>query len=176
MNEPILTITDCQSISRRVTLYGDESSARELITYCLLVVPTEENSNIEQRFLHIYRKYGGSPKARFHCREMFSMQARLKTEWSHLNERGSWLFARELAILIRLTRIKASVCVVHKDTYPKEMPDGKGKSFEVKAETCYAFGFYAAAQGLVANKIIDKQDKCGLFVDEQNTRFNLFGL
>jgi hypothetical protein len=56
------------------------------------------------------------------------------------------------------------------------MPDGKGSMFKIKNETCYAFGFYGAASGLVSNHILDQTTKCTLFVDEQNTKFNLFGL
>lgn len=168
-----LTVSDCAT---SFVLYGDESTSRELVSYCLLVVPTGVNTQLQEDILEVFCRYGGTRQSRFHCREIFSKHARDKSKWSHLNEHETWQLANDLASVLKKNWVMCSVGIVHKDTYPQVMPDGKGKQFEIKAETCYAFGFIAAAAGLATENGPGKNARYTLFVDPQSTRFNFFGL
>lgn len=165
-------------VNSALALYGDESTSRELITYCLLAVPANVNHVLEMQVAQLYRRYGGANDPRFHCREIFAKDARTKagSPWRHLNERGTWCLARDLALTCRIARVSASVGIVHKSTYPETMPDGSGGQFKIKNELCYSFGFNAALAGLSASGIIYSGLPCALFIDQQNTSFNMFGL
>lgn len=159
----------CTYQPRSVVLYGDESTSEELVTYCLLCVPSQTNIRLQQQMSEIYRTFGGKKESRLHCRELFSGERRSRTDWKHLNEQETWDFVKEVASLIPANFSSCGLGVAHIKTYPRFMPDGKGGTFEVKPETGYSLAFQSAVMSLSAAKLIEQNTRYALFIDQQNT-------
>lgn len=64
--------------------YGDESYGSGLFSYAFLILQSENVEQVAAALGEIKKQHGKSPNAKLHCREIFSPQAKAKTEWADL--------------------------------------------------------------------------------------------
>lgn len=138
-----------------IMLFGDESTAPEIVTYGLIAFSERDHvRNARYAWQKVLKKYGGTSQSKIHARELFSGQARKKTDWSHLSEQESAQLSIDLTAAIKSERASFSLGVVHTSTYPAQgIPDGldiegNQKYNPLETPLFYGFGFIAAAAGL----------------------------
>lgn len=81
---------------RVYTGFGDASVMPDAALYGIVLVPSNVVSELELALEKIKVKFGVSPKAPIHCREIFNSFARSKGVWAHLTDERAIFFARLL--------------------------------------------------------------------------------
>jgi hypothetical protein len=162
----------------RVDVFGDESSSKDIVSYGLVIVDRTQTAALESAFQEVLDDYAQSKDARFHAVDLFAGDQRRKpdSKWKHLTRDQ----CSELCISLANTLVKFntsfSVGVVHKNTYPDDMPDDDGKPIKINNEHHYIIGFCAAAASFLRKGAFypNLEHKC--IVDPlPNCKVNLVG-
>lgn len=160
-------------------LYGDESTAKDIAVYGLLLFSIADVKAAETNSADIMRVKGLPPGTRFHCREIFSGDARSKTAWRDFTESQVWEVARQLLIGLKNHRGTFYIGKVDSRTYPALLPSGFGYDVTVLPEHLYVLAFAAAMNafsesGLTRNII--KELDVTLWTDPQRSRIDFWGI
>lgn len=179
-----LTVGDIHSNTPNpIIIYGDESTASNCVTYGLVAFNGELHlSNALSLWNKIIEEAGAPANSRVHAREIFSGDARKKTHWKHLSESQSSDLVGALMNGLSSLGAMFFLGLVHKDSFPDQIPAGLNKAgqetfVKLKNEHCYAFGFIAAAAGLMSeNGVLKDGMAYSLFVDPQDAKVHLWGI
>jgi hypothetical protein len=166
-------------LEKRYVLFGDESTASDIVTYGLVCFDRPSHANSATfAFQRAISDAGAPADSRVHSRELFSGEARKKTPWRHLTENETWQLGEKLIEGLRDHYARFFLGVVYKDTFPKQIPNGPGRTVQIKNEHCYAFGFISAAAALSHGIRLQTGEKIrGLvFVDPQAAKATFWGL
>lgn len=169
----------CRAVGRRdpiskvdvrggaIHLFGDESSSKEFVTYVLLVVDEDSVYDLETGWGEILRKYG-APARGFHARQLFAKDQRAKSVWKDMTTEQMLNLCLELSDLIAASRALIYLGIVHRDSFPTELPDGFGQSIKLEDKQLFAFGFFAAASQAKYEGILSLPMRKYLWVDQHD--------
>jgi len=79
-----------------VLLYGDESHSHEVVTYAFVIVPAQKLESVELAFENVKKRHGLRAEVRVHCRGIFNLHARNKTEFKSFSSEDLFRFLKEL--------------------------------------------------------------------------------
>lgn len=103
--------------------FGDESSfPNGLTTYAIVGVWSKNQKVTEDAFRQLRLSFGGKSNSRIHCRELFGIHARAKSDWAHLSDRDVGEFLLSLAKLADQFKLRRSVGFVDGSRAPMSLP------------------------------------------------------
>lgn len=101
--------------------FGDGSVTPGGVFYGLVLVP-ERNVKIAQHSLSAIKlKHGGKATTPLHCRELFSKDARNKSEWAHISDAGAVELCGDVLRELASLQPKYLLSFVTSDNYPKRL-------------------------------------------------------
>lgn len=165
-------------------LFGDESTAKDIVTYGIVATQGEiHHGQAKAAWNQVIRAAGRSDGTRVHAREIFSGHARAKSPWHHLTESKVEKFAVDLMFALKAAGVGFFLGAVFKDTYPPEgVPsgldaDGQQTFVSLTDEVAYGFGFAAAVAGLNTGNPppMRRGMKYKLYIDRMDARGPLWG-
>jgi len=106
----------------QLDVFGDQSAGPEVVSYGIFVVPSHQVATTEATLEKIKVQYGRGAKARLHCREMFSGEARRKTEWADLSIDDVFSLYAQLITTISNRDIQKIAAVARKTKFPRSIP------------------------------------------------------
>lgn len=153
-----------------VDVFGDESTATEMVTYGLVLVRSAELMMATRAVEEVIRRAGLPPGTRFHASQCFSGDARSKTAWAHLGEFEIWDVAE--AMLGAATQMGAlfSVGIVDTSPFPAEVASWSGHGIKVGPEHFYALAFQAAMKSLAQGGVVRSTRPLTLWLDPQRSK------
>jgi hypothetical protein len=99
--------------------FGDGSTNTAGTFYGLALIPESGMRDLEQKVKDVKLSYGGKPISSIHCRELFSEQARAKSDWSHLSSKDAVLLCGAVLQATAGFDPKYLVGFIPKAHYPK---------------------------------------------------------
>jgi hypothetical protein len=177
---PRLTIR----IEPTLVLFGDESTAKDIVTYGIVATQGEiHHGQAQAAWNQVIRTAGCPDGTRVHAREIFSGHARAKSPWHHLTETLVEKFAVDLMAALKAVGAGFFLGAVFKDTYPSEgVPSGLNANGQqtfvpLTDEVAYGFGFAAAVAGLNTGNPppMPRGTKYKLYIDRMEARRPLWG-
>jgi hypothetical protein len=165
-----MTITNLEPLIFH--LFGDESTAEDIVVFGIVLFHVNDVEAAEKAFAGILKESGVPDGTRFHCREIFSGDARKKSPWSHLSEFDVFQLVGELIECLKKHRSAFYVGVVDRATYPEYLPSEFGRNIKVLPEHLYALAF-AAAMGAVSCQGFTN---IRLWIDRQKSKVDYWGM
>ncbi len=102
--------------------FGDESSFPDgLATYAIIGVWSGNQTVSEKSFRQLKLSFGGKPNSKIHCRELFNIHARNKSDWAHLSEKDVFEFLLALTRLSHQLELRRNVGFVDGKLAPKSL-------------------------------------------------------
>ena len=155
--------------------FGDESSfLNGLTTYAIVGVWSENQNVTEDAFRQLKLSFGGKADSRIHCRELFGIHARAKSDWAHLRDQDVGRFLLSLTKLADQFQLRRNVGFVDGSRAPKSLL-GVG-SIESKCELSEkhlcTLAFVAAAAQVFQQL---GPDKVKYWIDPDKTKIDWWG-
>jgi hypothetical protein len=157
-------------------LFGDESTAHNVVVYGILVLNDNDLVAAENDFSSVIESTGVPRGTRFHAKEVFFGKAREKSVWQHLDDTEVWVVARSLLTCLKAHRPMFCIGVVDQNTYPSKMPSGTGQEIQIIPEHLYGIAFQAAFGVLHSCGLTNSDTKIKLWIDPQTTKLNFWGV
>ncbi len=157
-------------------LFGDESTAQNVVVYGILVLNDNDLVAAENDFSDVIESSGVPRGTRFHAKEVFFSKAREKSAWRHLDDTEIWKVARSLLTCLKSHRPMFCIGVVDQKTYPSKMPSGTGHEIRIIPEHLYSIAFQAAFGAVDSHGLTNLETKIKLWVDPQTTKLNFWGV
>ncbi len=157
-------------------LFGDESTAQNVVVYGILVLNDNDLVAAENDFSGVIESAGVPRGTRFHAKEVFFGKGKEKSVWQHLDDTEIWVVARSLLTCLKAHRPMFCVGVVDQKTYPSKMPSGTGQEVKIMPEHLYGIAFQAAFGALESHGLTNSETKIKLWVDPQTTKLNFWGV
>ncbi len=157
-------------------IFGDESTAKDLVTYGLVCFV---DRNHERRGLYawndVIKRYGANSRTKVHAREIFSGQAREKTEWAHLSESESSKLAVDLMRALKSEEAFFALGVVHVKTWDEKIDYENSKYVPMSDPLAYGWGFIMATIAVRSeNGVMKDEVPYKLFVDPLSNSVKVF--
>jgi hypothetical protein len=157
-------------------LFGDESTAHNVVVYGILVLNDNDLVAAENDFSSVIKSTGVPRGTRFHAKEVFFGKAREKSVWQHLDDTEIWVVARSLLTCLKAHRPMFCIGVADQNTYPSKMSSGTGQEIQVMQEHLYSIAFQAAFGVLDSYGLTNSETKIKLWIDPQTTKLNFWGV
>jgi len=156
--------------------FGDESASGEYVAYGVAVLNDSDIVRTENKWRVILEEKAGLPAGtRFHAKDVFNPIARQKTVWSKFDNNEIWEIVWQLFKILKQGRVMFSIGLVHKNTYPTEMPDDGGKKTKVTQESLYVMGFQGAMMSIDSHGLFSPNINKTFWIDQQQTITKLWG-
>lgn len=152
-----------------IHIFGDESTSKEFVTYALVLIDAERISYLESEWSSVLQDYGSPDGRGFHCKKLFSGEARRKSVWSNLAEQATWELAEQLSRTIADSGALFYLGVVHRKTFPETIPDGTGSIIRIGDTQMYVLAYIAAMSAVQQDSILSMPIRKSLWVDQVDT-------
>lgn len=106
---------------RIYTGFGDASVMPDAALYGIVLVPSYVVSELELALEKVKVKFGVSPKAAIHCREIFNSCARSKGVWAHLTDERAIFLLRDCFLAARSFDVRYFVAFSPKGYFPQTL-------------------------------------------------------
>ena len=103
---------------KSIVLYGDESHSNEIVTYGFLIIPQQNIAAVELAVEETKKRYGLCTDTRIHCREIFSGDARKKTNFAEFSIEKMFSFLSEIMVFSFLAGARGWVGYLNKKASP----------------------------------------------------------
>lgn len=153
-------------------VFGDESISANHVVYALVIVPAERVEKIENLFAEVKENHGVHRSTRFHCRELFSKDARRKSPWAHLSDRQAYDFAFQVCTALANQGIGTIVGHVNGNTAPLEF-EGVGSIPSIRITDVKQL-IPEAYQAAVCRLMFDPvyKDQCEFWIEPNTDQIN----
>jgi len=157
-------------------LYGDESTANELVVYGIVAVHTDIVDQTIRQYHEIIQSFDLPANTRLHCRELFSPKGRAKSIFNEMKEKQIWELVNQMAAMMKSNDATYYLGVAHRKTYPDSFPSASGKTVRLTSEHLYAIAYITARTVVQATLLTHSNISAQIWADIQTNKLEFPGI
>lgn len=165
-------------------IFGDESVSSNAIIYGVVAIHSDSIKSWEDKLAALKLKYGVPVNSELHCSILFHGSKREKSTYSHLSEKETYSFGKELAYIMGNPEIGCVIAYADRREFPEIFKGGQMTSKDgtisdrqspdiiIDEKSLIAFCGNAALIPFVQSPGLDK---IRFWADPDNTKINWLG-